>query len=718
MLALIAAAVCWRIRLVMAVLVCAGLAAGVLLGVACWAHWAADAQALAAAGTKRWVIEVLADETVGSFGANSPARIIGPTGAGSLVTVTWPKGSDVPALGRRVEVLGSVKPPSADQWGRRAHRSGNVGSMRTRQVSDMGWAHTVRGAVGPLRLWAVARVARVSGRGGDLLSGVVLGDRRRLAGTVAEADFRTTGLTHLVAVSGSHLVVVAMVAGWLLTSMGAGRLARSVGITALVGAYVVFSGVQPSAMRAWVMAIAAALAWLGGRRSDGGSTLALAAAVLLAIAPTSAFDLGFRLSVAAVAGLVLFARLGESWLAPALPGPSRKLAEPIALTLAATMSTLPITVATFQMVSLVAPLANLIAGPLVSVALLAGLAGLTVGAACGPLGDVVMRAGGAVGAMAVDAAAWLASWPHAAVPLGFSAVVGGVVCAMLMAILWAAWPRATPVRSRVVVLGLAGAVALLAVGPPVRPGATIEVLDVGQGDAVLIRDAGHSVLVDTGPSPAALRAALARAGVRSLDAVVITHLHADHAGGMSALDGLVPVQEVDFAQGACAKGSSALTQARTLVGADKIRELSAGSRIDVGGLEVEVVAPLAAVGDGSANESSVVLLVRSTGFRAVLTGDAEDCVLDSLVASGVLDDIDVLKVGHHGSVGAVSDATMAVLKPEYSLISVGEGNRFGHPKASTLDELTRGGSRVVRTDSGGDITVRISPEGYSVRAAH
>ena len=205
-----------------------------------------------------------------------------------------------------------------------------------------------------------------------------------MAATPAETDFRTTGLTHLVAVSGSHLVVVAAVAGWLLAAAGLGRLPRSVGIAAVVGAYVVFSGVQPSAVRAWVMAVAASAAWLGGRRSDGASTLAVAAVVVLAASPLSAFDLGFRLSVAAVAGLVLLARLGTSWIEPALPRRVRGLAEPISLTLAATLSTLPLTVPTFQMLSLVAPVANMVVGPVVSVVLLGGLAGLAALAVAAP----------------------------------------------------------------------------------------------------------------------------------------------------------------------------------------------------------------------------------------------------------------------------------------------------------------------------------------------
>ena len=556
----------------------------------------------------------------------------------------------------------------------------------------------------------------VAGPGGDLLGGVLLGDRRRMTGTPAETDFRTTGLTHLVAVSGSHLVVVAAVAGWLMTALGLGRWPRSAGVAAIVGAYVVFSGVQPSAVRAWVMAMAAAAAWVGGRRTDGGSTLAVAAAAVLVVSPVSSFDLGFRLSVAAVAGLVLLARLGTAWIEPALPRTLRGLAEPVSMTLAATMATLPIIVPTFQMLSLVSPVANILCGPLVSLVLLAGLAGLAAAAIWPALGAVVLGFAGASGAFAVTIAAWLASWPHASVPLGFSAIGGFALAVLAIAWVWIAWPTPTRGRSLSLAAVLVFGTMLLAIGPRVSSGPTIEVLDVGQGDAILLRDGGHTLLIDAGPSPGVLRSALARSGVRALDGAVITHMHADHAGGLGALEGLVKVGFIAVPAGTRAKRSQILTTAERLCGPDGVREVAAGDTLAAGSFALSVVSPTAAVEDASANEASVVLLASVPGFSAVLTGDAESDVLAPLIAQRALGDIDVLKVGHHGSAGAVSDSVLASLKPEYALISVGSGNKFGHPKRSTLDELARGGSRVVRTDESGDITVHVGQTGYTVRA--
>jgi competence protein ComEC len=215
------------------------------------------------------------------------------------------------------------------------------------------------------------------------------------------------------------------------------------------------------------------------------------------------------------------------------------------------------------------------------------------------------------------------------------------------------------------------------------------------------------MLIDAGPDASAMRAALARSGVRHLEALTITHLHDDHIGGAAALAGLVPVSTALVARGAEADAAERLAPLNC-----PTQEVGTGARLRVGSWSVRVLSPSATVDDPADNASSVVLLASCEGFSAVLTGDAESEVLEPLTRSGALGDVDVLKVGHHGSKGAVSRESLDIMRPELALISVGSANRFGHPAASTVRLLETSGTRVARTDRSGDLTIRVGPDGW------
>ncbi len=373
---------------------------------------------------------------------------------------------------------------------------------------------------------------------------MILGDRRRLTGTQADTDFRTTGLTHLVAVSGSHLVVVAALVVWALRSIRLSRRLTVACTVAVIGLYVVATGVQPSAVRAWSMAAVASTAGLSGRRSDASAGLALAAGVALVTHPPVAFDLGFRLSVAAVAGLVLFARLAESWAAAALPGVARPVAGPVALTLTAQAATLPLTVGTFGVVSVISPLANLFAGPLVSFVLVVGLTGILVEPVWPWAAGLLLRLACAAGGAVASIAGWFSRVPGASVPVSIPGVVAATTTLVAGVWTWAAWPRAHTYAARIGTACLCLAVIALVAGPPPPRGASVTVADVGQGDAIIVRDGEHTVLVDAAPDADSLRDALRRQGVRRIERLVVTHLHDDHLAGAKALAGVVPVGEV------------------------------------------------------------------------------------------------------------------------------------------------------------------------------
>lgn len=614
------------------------------------------------------------------------------------VEVAWEKGI-APESGTRVEFAGRVRPDERDEWSRRRHRSGVARSIQGRDLAVIGWSRTMKGGVGPVRERAIARVQMVQGPGGDLLAGVTLGDRRRLTGTPTEEDFRTAGLTHLVAVSGSHLVVVAALVGWVA---GALKLRRtwSLGLVALVGGcYVVITGVQPSAARAWMMACIVGLAGPGGRRSDALAALGVAVCATLVVRPFAAFDVGFQLSVAAVSGLVLHARLVQTWLVHAAPRWLQNVAEPLAVTVTAQLATVPLIASTFGSVSLVAPASNLVAAPLISLVLLLGIVGLLLCEVFTPAGELVLHVAGWFGGLVARLAGWFAALPWAAVPLELETRTALIAGAFAAAVSWAAWPRATRMRARAGAALVCLALVAYLAGPRPPSGAVLVVMDVGQGDAIMIRDGPRAALVDAGAEPSVLRDALRRNGVRSLDALVVTHFHDDHYGGAAALRQGVTVSRVLVT---VADPEVVPVEVRSLN--VPIHSVGAGDRFQVGRMVCEIVSPADGV-DPATNEASIVMTVRGVASSALLTGDAEAPVVEPLVAEGTLHPVDILKVGHHGSRPSVSDALLQGLSPSVALISVGEDNRYGHPNPKAMGHLSQHGVKVRRTDTDGDLTV-------------
>jgi competence protein ComEC len=652
-------------------------------------------------------VEVVGDASSGGFGRRSLVRLTGAA-RGTTLQVAWPEGP-APRAGEAATVRLRHRPAARDEWARRRHRAGIAGTVVAKTARTLGWAPTLRGLVGPWRERSLARIRAVRSVGGPLVAGVVLGHREDLEGTPAESDFRTTGLTHLVAVSGSHLVVVAALVSWMLGRVRLPRFAVVLATVGFVGLYVVASGVQASAVRAWLMSAVAAVASTTGRRTDAVAGLAAAVCIAVAIHPPVVFDIGFQLSVAAVAGLVIFARLAEEWLCAALPQWSAALAAPLGLTLTAQATTTPLVASVFGAVSIIAPLANLVTGPLVSAVLVLGLAGVALGGSAPPVSSTLLHAACAFGSAAVGVAGRLAQVPYAAMPFQASGPVLVGSTFLLAATLWARWPAPRAGSARATAAVAAMIVVAVVAGPPASPGTSMVVMDVGQADAILVRDGAQAVLVDAAGDSAALHAALSRNRVRAIDTLIITHAHADHYGGAEGLSGLVRVGRIVTASGATRGLPSGVAMLRApRVGVVPTETLHCGR------IELRVLWPPASETDHASNEASVVLLVQAGGFSALLTGDAEADVLEPLIARGELGDVDVIKVGHHGSAAAVSEEMLASLAPEVAAISVGSGNRFGHPAPSTLAALQNRGVRVLRTDQAGDITFVFDSTGWAV----
>jgi len=688
----------------------AGLVAGCGASGMQGVQWHIRSQTVADCGARAWTGRVEADPMPGRFGSTVRVRIRGGPLDGARVRVNWPGGVSVPDLGRTVRFSAVLSPlPAAEVWSRRVARTGACATGSAWSAEVGGWGDGPTATLFRWRAAVLERMHEIPGAGGDLLEGIVLGDRRRLIDTPADEDFRVLGLTHLVAVSGSHLALacgaVAIVGGML----GVRRRPLLLATLLAGAAYAAVTGMAYSALRSLMMLGVAALGQLSGRRGDGLGSLSAGTVAVLVVEPWSVHDIGFQLSVLAVGSLLLFGGLATAWAEAGVCRALRPLAGPVSLTFVAQAVTVPIIASCFGMVSLLAPVANGYAGPLVSLALWTGLSGAVVVELVPWLGGPLLRFTAAV----LEATAWIsalmAQTPGAAIAIGSSVlvVVGPIVAAVT---LWVWWPLpGSARRARMVVIAVTGLSVAMAFGPVQARGTTVTVLDVGQGDAVLVRDSGRTMLVDAGPDDVSLRRALARHGVRRVDALVLTHAHDDHTGGAG---GLAQVAEIGWT------GYPAI-DADSFGWADGPRPLKAGDSWRLGGTTVTVLWPPGEI-EGEplgTNDTSVLLHIACGGFDAVLGGDAEEAALIGTAGGTGLPDVEVLKVPHHGSDNGLTREALAEMEPCDAIISVGAGNDFGHPCESTLEMLQRTGCRVWRTDELGDITVRISRRGYSIRSA-
>jgi competence protein ComEC len=536
-----------------------------------------------------------------------------------------------------------------------------------------------------------------------VLVALAVGDQRAISPALWRV-FARTGISHLVAISGMHVTMFAALfaagVGWLWRRSPALALrwpAQQAGVVAgFVAAfgYCLLAGWGVPAQRTLYMLGCVALALVLRREIAPSRVLALALAVVLVIDPWAVMAAGFWLSFGAVAILFLVScgRLAAEG----------HLREALRTQWAVTLGLIPALLVLFQQFSLVSPLANAIAIPLVSFV----VTPLAIGFAVLPLQMLADLAHGAF-VLTMFPVQWLAdlpwaNWQQAAPPVAL-AVLGTAGC------IWALLPKGTPARW----VGLSMLVPLVLWTPP-RPvigEATVTVLDVGQGLAVHVQTASHDLIYDTGPAFSAdansgeriLLPYLKASGVRRLDTLVVTHQDNDHAGGAEAVLAGIPVAEV--------RSSLPPNHPVRLIAGARDQPCVAGQRWEWDGVRFAMLhpeAPAEGVVPRKTNDIACVLRVEAGAHRLLLTSDIEAVSEAGLLArEGANLASDVLVVPHHGSRTSSSAAFIAATAPRWAIFPVGYRNRFHHPNPEVWARWSATGAELLRTDAGGAVIVHL-----------
>ncbi len=607
--------------------------------------------------------------------------------------------------GSHVRAIGRVSRFENDAYGRSRVLRGEF-----RKVKVIRLVSVDEGSPRPL-LWLrnelLAVIAPATDPARSLVAGVVCGRSSELRAQPAGDWFSVTGTAHLIAVSGSHLAIVGfMIESGLQKTRFSRGLQRGLLVLALA-AYAVFTGSSPSAVRACCMVAASLVANDAGRRRHGLSALFVTMAIFVLLRPTVLFEMGFQLSCASVFAILCFCPYATYALGEL--GVPSGVASILSVTLCSQLATLPVTIPAFGTFSLIAPLANAVIGPVISVLLASSV--VLVPCSFVPL----LRHGALVVPMVVARCALFFEQLFAAVP-GASVSVSPntplvyvVPFALVVLLVW--WPRPCARSMAVVLLCL-----MLAVGVPyvywdrcAPPSVTV--LDVGQADAILVRQGSTVVLVDSGLDERVVTA-LVRNNVHHIDAVFVTHWDEDHWGGL-------PAVLEQFSVGTIAVAADALEDAPAQVlnhPGVSYRQVRRGDTLDIGAFRARVMWPFDSV-DGEGNEDSLVLLLtfaqEGKRLRMLLTGDAElDQEREFVQEVG---DIDVLKLGHHGSKVSVDGELLGILQPELSIASAGEGNRYGHPSDECVDAVRAAGGAFACTIEQGDITITPTAKGFTMQ---
>jgi len=634
-----------------------------------------------------------------------------PAGVPPRVELTWYEPRWQPRGGERLRLevklrrpRGFANPGGADFEARLLREGfGATGHVRAATRLGRDWRDVVRAPVLVTRDHIAAAIRAALGE--RPATGIVAGLSVGLQDALSAEQWRQlarSGTSHLMAISGMHIGMFAVVAAWLAARVQRRRQRRGARGTArdaavLAGslaalAYGALAGWSvPTQRTAIMIALVAAALWLR-RRVAASDALALGACAVLALEPLAPLAVGFWLSFGAVAAILLVSG-GQLTRVGALRGYAQAQ-------WAVTVGLVPVLVASFGTVSVVSIAVNLLAIPLYTLVIVPAVVVATA----------LLIATPAVGRFALEGVAWLieATWPLLAVPASWPWATWGVAglapwawLALAVGAVAALAPLPAPGRA-------AGALLVLAACAwrpvPLESGAVrFAMLDVGQGLAAVVETRRHVLVYDAGPAfrsgsdagAMVVEPYLRHRGLRRVDMLVASHDDLDHAGGAASVEKLLPV-EARVASGSVLDALGPTVRCRR------------GERWAWDGVSFEWLHP-GAGRPATDNDGSCVLRVRAGGHTVLLTGDVERRAEAELLARSVLAPVDVLLVPHHGSRTSSTAAFVAATRPRWALVPVGHRNRWGFPKADVVARWRAAGAEVLDGSVSGAIEFELHP---------
>lgn len=651
---------------------------------------------------------------------------------GKTFDCSWPAGlprKRVPQLGMRCVVEGTITPLKDSGYDLSLKKQGYCGHLSVKQIYTRSWPSTIKSRLLKVRARLIDEVlADEDPLSSSLLGALIFGYKTDL-GSLKDL-FSRVGLSHMLAVSGTHYALAAAIILFLFKKLKASRTALIVAGLVFSGVFYVVTGMSVSTLRACLTAVFIAAFFLVKRRIDLLSVIGVIGTTLLLVNPKNATSLSFQLSFLAVIGIALFYASFARGMQTLFSMP-RWLVGSLAVWLSAQLLTMPLVIMTFHACSPLSVLSTLVTALLFEGIIVGGVAFFMSSFMAPPIAHAALATSKFLSAVLIEVVVWLARIPGMHVELShkistlLATIIGGVgllIYVYLQEKQAAVTPTKEMSQRAKSIVALIISLAFIAVffglvayevqrlphlKFPHKSSDGFYFLNVGQGDATLIKDQGSVMLIDAGPDPLVLKQALADIRVRRVDTLIFTHGHSDHVKGAYAFGRLSGVKRIIVSVGT--KNDPDIQAISRRTGAP-ISEVLAGDKIALPSMSLTVYSPTAPVQDPDNNASCLVVGLDEPPFNAqqpdvVVTGDAEGETLLEILNRLHLSKIGTLKLGHHGSKGSITPQILSKVLIGNVIISVGE-NSYGHPHWQVIRTLNQFRVPYKRTDQYGTVFMR------------